>query len=107
MEEEKINAIKTWPEPKSVQDIQVFIGFANFYWCFIQGFSKIGALPISMLKISPKPAGALPATGIDNSEVVGSSSRNDRKLAKSNSTKPMHRAEKPSFPTPDARQAFT
>ena len=31
MEEEKIKAIRNWPEPKSVQDIQVFISFANFY----------------------------------------------------------------------------
>ena len=32
MKDEKIDAVKNWPEPKSVQDIQVFIGFANFYW---------------------------------------------------------------------------
>ena len=31
MEEERINAVKKWPEPQSVRDIQVFIGFANFY----------------------------------------------------------------------------
>ena len=43
MEEERINAIKAWPEPKSIKDIQVFIEFANFYRRFIQGFSKIAA----------------------------------------------------------------
>ena len=31
MEEERINVVKKWPAPKSIQDIQVFIGFANFY----------------------------------------------------------------------------
>ena len=31
MEDERIKVIKNWPEPKLVQDIQVFIGFANFY----------------------------------------------------------------------------
>ena len=31
MKDEKIEAVKNWFEPKSVQDIQVFIGFANFY----------------------------------------------------------------------------
>lgn len=31
MEEEKIEAVKAWAEPKSVRDIQVFLGFANFY----------------------------------------------------------------------------
>ena len=43
IEDERIEAVKFWPEPKSVQDIQVFIRFANFYWRFIQGFSKIAA----------------------------------------------------------------
>ena len=32
MEVKKIEVIKEWLEPKSVQDIQVFLGFANFYW---------------------------------------------------------------------------
>ena len=31
MEEKRIEAIKNWPEPTLVRDIQVFIGFANFY----------------------------------------------------------------------------
>ena len=107
MEEEKIDAVKAWPKPKSVQDIQVFIGFANFYQRFIQGFSKIAALLTSMLKTSPQPAGALLATVVDDSEVVGSSGGNEGKLAKSDFTKPVRRVEEPSFLTPDARQAFT
>ena len=53
IEEERINAVKAWPEPKSIRDIQVFIGFANFFRRFIQGFSKIAALLTSMLKTSP------------------------------------------------------
>ena len=107
MEEERIDAVKAWPEPKSIRDIQVFIGFANFYRRFIQGFSKIAALLTSMLKTSPQPAGALPATTVDDSEVIGSSGRNKGKSAKSDFTKPMRRAEEPSFLTPDARRAFT
>ena len=31
MEEERIEAVKAWPEPKSIRDIQVFSGFAHFY----------------------------------------------------------------------------
>ena len=42
--------VKEWLEPKSVWDIQVFLGFANFYRRFIQGFSKIAAPLTSMLK---------------------------------------------------------
>ena len=35
MKEKKIDVVKNWPEPKSISDIQVFLGFANFYYCFI------------------------------------------------------------------------
>ena len=52
IEDKKIKAVKQWPEPQLVQDIQVFFGFANFYHQFIQGFSRIAALCISMLKTS-------------------------------------------------------
>ena len=106
MEEEKIDAVKAWPEPNSVRDIQVFIGFANFYRRFIQDFSKITAPLTSMLKTSPQPTGALPATTVDNSEVIRSNGKNEEKSAKSDFTKPVHGAEEPSFLTPDARRAF-
>lgn len=41
IEDKRNKAIKNYPKPKSVRDIQVFIWFANFYWQFIQSFSKI------------------------------------------------------------------
>ena len=50
MEDERIKAVKQWPEPKSVRDIQVFLGFANFYQQFIQGFNSIAVSLTSMLK---------------------------------------------------------
>ena len=31
MDDERIEAVKNWPEPTSVRAIQVFIGFVNFY----------------------------------------------------------------------------
>ena len=31
MEDEKMEVVKNWPEPKFVRDIQVFHNFANFY----------------------------------------------------------------------------
>ena len=31
MEAEKIEVVRKWPESKSIQNIQVFLGFANFY----------------------------------------------------------------------------
>ncbi len=50
MEDEQIKAVRNWPEPQSVCDIQVFLGFANFYRWFIQEFSRLTASLTSMLK---------------------------------------------------------
>ncbi len=50
MEEDRIKAVRDWPEPQSVCDIQDFLGFANFYQWFIQGFSRLVTLLTSMLK---------------------------------------------------------
>ena len=107
MEEERIDAIKAWLKPILVQNIQVFIEFANFYRHFIQSFSKIAAPLTSMLKTSLQLAGSLPATSIDNSKVVRSSGGNGRKSSKSDFTKPVRKVEEPSFPTSNTKQVFT
>ena len=52
MEAEKIEVVKDWLELKSVRNIKVFLSFANFYWQFIQGFSKIAVPLTSMLKMT-------------------------------------------------------
>ena len=31
MEDKQIEAVKQWPKPQSVRDMEVFLGFANFY----------------------------------------------------------------------------
>jgi hypothetical protein len=38
---ERIATILEWPVPKSVHDIQVFLGFANYYRRFIEGYSRV------------------------------------------------------------------
>ena len=48
MDPSKVAAITFWPVPKSVHDIRVFLGLANFYRRFIDNFSKVAA-PISAL----------------------------------------------------------
>lgn len=50
MEDKRIKVVKTWPELQLIRDIQVFIGFVNFYYCFTKGFNKITVLVVSMLK---------------------------------------------------------
>ena len=52
MEDKRIEAVKQWPEPQLVRNIQVFLGFANFYRRFIQEFSRIATSLTSMLKTS-------------------------------------------------------
>ncbi len=51
----KTNQGHTWFEPQSVRDIQVFLGFVNFYRRFIQGFNRVTAPLTSMLKTTAAP----------------------------------------------------
>jgi len=44
MEEAKVKVVLDWPAPKSVKDIQKFLGLANYYRRFIEGFAKIARL---------------------------------------------------------------
>ena len=44
----KIEAIKTWPEPTTVQEVRSFLGLANFYRKFIHNHSKL-AKPLTDL----------------------------------------------------------
>ncbi|KAG1018673.1 hypothetical protein G6F43_014380 [Rhizopus delemar] len=48
MDQSKVSTITAWPTPKSVHDVQVFLGFANFYRRFIKDYSKL-TLPITAL----------------------------------------------------------
>ena len=77
MEAKRIEVVKDWPEPKSVCDIQVFLDFANFYWQFIQGFSKIVALLISILKTTRSPDKPAPSRN-DGSRSASNKKDNNR-----------------------------
>jgi hypothetical protein len=48
MDEKKVESVLSWPTPKTVKDIQAFLGFANFYRRFIRSYSKI-ITPITRL----------------------------------------------------------
>ena len=41
MVQDKVKTIQDWPKPRKVKDIQSFLGFANFYCCFIWNYLKI------------------------------------------------------------------
>ena len=117
MEDEQIEAVKNWPKPTSVRDIQVFIGFANFYRRFIRGFSRIAAPLTSMLKTTGSSEESAPrAFRAGNDEVVGggggradetvvNSSKNE-KSRKSTRVPNIGATGEPNFLTPDAKKAF-
>ena len=79
----RIEVVKDWLKPKSVRNIQVFLGFANFYWQFIQGFSRIAAPLISMLKTTEslnKPA----SSRNNGSRSASSRNNNSRPVSRKN-----------------------
>jgi reverse transcriptase-like protein len=41
MDPDRINAISQWPTPKAIVHVQEFLGFANYYRRFIEGYSSI------------------------------------------------------------------
>src|SRR2546423_15482241 len=54
MEPDRISTIVDWPAPKSVYDLQVFLGFANFYRRFIEGYSQVIISLTNLLRKSTK-----------------------------------------------------
>src|SRR3979490_889004 len=48
MAENKVKTICNWPKPRKIKDIQSFLGFANFYRCFIFNYSDI-TIPLTQL----------------------------------------------------------
>lgn len=45
---DKVKKIQEWPTPKSLKEVQAFLGFANFYRRFILNYSQV-ALPLIAL----------------------------------------------------------
>ena len=54
MEKEKVKGVLDWPTPQCVKDIQKFLGLANYYCRFIQGFALIARLLHNMVKKGQK-----------------------------------------------------
>ena len=48
MDPAKIKSVLEWPVPKSVKEVQSFLGFANFYRKFIDSYSRLVA-PLTTL----------------------------------------------------------
>ncbi|QRW18621.1 Retrotransposable element Tf2 protein [Rhizoctonia solani] len=41
MDQKKIEAVTLWPQPKTVKQVQAFLGFVNYLWRFIPNFSSV------------------------------------------------------------------
>ncbi len=50
MDPEKVSAIMEWEIPATIQDVQCFLGFANFYRRFIEGYSRLCTPLFNLLK---------------------------------------------------------
>ena len=48
MEEEKVDGVLSWPEPKNVKDVRKFLGLTNYYRRFIKDFARV-TRPINVL----------------------------------------------------------
>ncbi|XP_048012700.1 uncharacterized mitochondrial protein AtMg00860-like [Megalobrama amblycephala] len=61
MDEVKVEAIKNWPTPSTIKELQRFLGFANFYRRFIQNYSSIANPLTNLLCHKPKSLSWSPA----------------------------------------------
>ncbi|KAI2663139.1 Retrovirus-related Pol polyprotein from transposon 17.6 [Labeo rohita] len=52
-DQRKVEAVRDWPQPITVKELQRFLGFANFYHRFISHFSQLSAPLTSMHKRKP------------------------------------------------------
>ena len=48
MEEEKVDGMLSWSQPKNVKDVRKFLGLANYYRRFIKDFARV-ARPMDVL----------------------------------------------------------
>ncbi len=64
MDEWKVEAIRNWPVPTTIKELQRFLGFSNFYRRFIHNYSSITSPLTSLLKDKPKSLSWSPAVAI-------------------------------------------
>ena len=66
MDSERVKTIKDWEAPKTYRDVQVFLGFCNFYRRFIRNYSAIAQPLTGLLKgsIKGRKSGDLTLSGV-------------------------------------------
>ena len=51
---DKVEAIRTWPKPTTVKELQQFLGLANYYAQYIRHYANIAA-PLTDLASPKRP----------------------------------------------------
>jgi hypothetical protein len=59
MEEKKVQAVKEWPAPRNVKQIQSFLGFANFLHRFVPNYSTLARPYIIVHTRMPNGSGVM------------------------------------------------
>ena len=54
IEKKKMKGVIEWPVPRSVKDVQKFLGLANYYKQFVKNFAKIAKLLYEMTRKETK-----------------------------------------------------
>ena len=54
MDPEKISAIAGQPALRNISEVQFFLGFTNFYYRFIKGYSQIATSLTNLIKKDAK-----------------------------------------------------
>ena len=50
MDANKVDAILRWPAPRSMEELQIFLGMASFYCKYVNGYAKISVPMTDQLK---------------------------------------------------------
>src|SRR2546421_11420905 len=58
MDPTKIKAIREWPAPTNIREVQSFLGFTNYYRRFVKNYSKILGPITQLLKKKASSSGA-------------------------------------------------
>jgi len=54
MQKEKVTGVLEWPRPKTVKEVQKFLGLANYYWQFVKDFAKIAKIMHKLVRKNKK-----------------------------------------------------
>jgi len=67
MQEEKVVGVLEWPRPKTVKEMQKFLGLANYYRQFVKDFAKIAKLMHKLVSKNENGTGELSRKRLLNS----------------------------------------